>query len=139
MIKRTIEHEDFEGKKVTKDYWFHLTKVEVLELQIMTDIEAVYASQDPQRIIPTLKKIIRYSVGERIGSDFEKSEGYANRFISSDAYSELLMKMLFENEHPEESVVEFFRGILPVGTEIKEKPATGGTQFEQPPAANLEK
>lgn len=123
MLKRTITHADTNGNEITKDYWFHLTKVEVLELQIMDDIEAVYSSNDPQRIIPTLKKIIRYSVGERFGDDFEKSERFANRFISSDAYSELLMKMLFENKNAEEAVVEFFRGILPVEAQFTQPPS----------------
>lgn len=115
MLKKTITYKEFDEnatEPTTDDFWFNLTKAEVLEINLMDDLIAVGKSKDPKRIIPTFKRIIRYAVGQRIGQQFVKSEEFANAFIASDAYSELFVEIL-GGDDAEAKMAAFVHAVVP--------------------------
>ena len=112
MLKKTITYKNHDGSDETDDFYFNLTKMEVIEINLMDDLRAVGKSKDPKRIIPTMKRIVRHSVGQKIGDRFVKSEEFADAFIASDAYSELFVE-IFGSDNAELKMTEFVKAIIP--------------------------
>ena len=116
MLKKTITYTDYDGNERTEDFFFNLTKAEVLEMEMginggMTKlIQRLVAEQDMERISKTFKDIILRSYGEKSldGKYFEKSPELSKRFSQTEAYSELFLELL----DPEKASV-FINGILP--------------------------
>lgn len=112
MLKKEITYPDFDGKEITNTFYFHLTRIEVAELNLIEDIKEVGKSEDPKKILPVLKNIIRYSVGQKMNGLFVKPEAYAMAFVASEAYTELIVGLL-SSDDTEKKTVEFIRSILP--------------------------
>ena len=82
MLKKTIEYIDYEGNERKEDFYFNLTKAEVMEMEMGTTggmkkmLEKIVAEQDSKRIIETFKDIIMRSYGEKSpdGKRFEKQK-----------------------------------------------------------------
>lgn len=110
---KDITYVDFNNKKVTRTFYFNLTAYEILELNLVDELEAVGTSQDMQRILKALKRLIGSAVGERIGDTLEKSESITNRFVASDAFSELALGLL-KAEDTEGDMLKFVGAMLPV-------------------------
>ena len=61
MLKKTITFTDYDGNERKEDFWFNLSKAEILEMELLTEggmenlIDKVIASQD----IPGLVKIFK--------------------------------------------------------------------------------
>ena len=81
MLKKTITYTDYDGNERTEDFFFNLSKAEVLEMEMgvnggMTKlIQRLVAEQDMERISKTFKEIIMKAYGEKSldGKYFEKS------------------------------------------------------------------
>lgn len=112
MIKRTIEFTTPEGEKKERDYYFHLTEYEALEINLMDELDSVAKSEDKGRIISALRRIVRKSVGFKIGNEFAKNDGFSDQFMASDAFSKLMMSIL-TSKNPERASALFIRGIMP--------------------------
>lgn len=116
MLKKTITYTDYDGNERTEDFFFNLSKAEVLEMEMgvnggMTKlIQRLVADQDAERISKTFKDIILKSYGEKSldGKYFEKSPERSLRFSQTEAYSELFMELL----DPEKAAA-FINAILP--------------------------
>ena len=122
MLKKTITYKSFDGEtEETDDFYFNLTKMEVFEINLMEDLAAVGKSKDPKRIIPTLKRIVRHSIGQKIGERFIKTEDFADAFIASEAYSELFME-IFGSDNAEQRMAEFIKGIVPSDVSTEQAP-----------------
>ncbi len=118
MLKKTITYNlpdlDDPGKslEVTEEFYFNLTQAEAIEINIVEDLERVYASQNPRRILQTFKRIIQASYGERQGMKIVKNEDSAGTFLASEAYSKLAEEILF-TPGAEQKMADFVRAILP--------------------------
>ena len=112
MIKKTIEYTQFDGEKVSEDFYFHLTEYECFVINIYDELDAVMKSKDPGRIIPALHRIVRSAVGYKQADDFKKSDSYADKFMASDAFSKLMMSLL-RADNPERTTALFIKGIMP--------------------------
>lgn len=116
MLKKTIAYTDYDGNQRTEDFFFNLSKAEVLEMEMgvnggMTKlIQRLVAEQDMERITRTFKEIIMKAYGEKSldGKYFEKSEEKSRRFTQTEAYSELFLELL----DPDKCAL-FINGILP--------------------------
>lgn len=116
MLKKTITYTDYDGNERTEDFFFNLSKAEVLEMEMginggMTKlIQRLVAEQDMERISRTFKEIILKAYGEKSldGKYFEKSEEKSRRFSQTEAYSELFLELL----DPEKAAA-FINAILP--------------------------
>ena len=117
MIKKVISYEDFDGNKRTEEFWFHLTKTEVAELEVSVDggitkmIERLIQLKDTKRIIEIMKDVIQKSYGVKSpdGRRFIKNKEVLEEFTQTEAYSILFMELATDAE----KAVEFFAGVIP--------------------------
>lgn len=120
MLKKEIDYKDFDGKTKKGVYHFHLTSMELVEINLMEDLKAVTESNDPRRIIPTMKRLIRAAVGVQVGDLYVKNEDQAAAFMSSEAYS-VLMVELCTGEDAESKTAAFIRAVAPTLFDEAEK------------------
>lgn len=119
MIKQTVTYENFEGETVQKDFWFHLTKADIAELQFAGEDSALanmlekLGGEDvtAKQALDIFKQIVQHAVGQRSedGERFIKNDEIRNSFVQTDAYSELLFSML---EDPKKAV-NFINNLMP--------------------------
>jgi len=105
MIKKTVTYEDFDGKKVTEDLYFHLSAMEAVELDQSTDggitqvIQDLLKSGNGSEILLQFKKLIQLAYGVRSeGGRFIKNKADADAFIYSPAFDALLADLLSKPE-----------------------------------------
>ena len=121
MLKRSITFEDYNGDTVTQDFYFHLSKAEMVELELSVDgglsqkLQDIVNSNDGHLIIQTFKDLVLKSYGIRSedGRRFEKSDEIRRDFQSSEAYSALFMELVTNAD----AAAEFVNGIVPKGLE----------------------
>ena len=64
MLKKTITYTDYNGSERTEDFYFNLTKAEVMEMEMSTSggltemINRIVAAQDAPAIIGIFKKLV---------------------------------------------------------------------------------
>lgn len=126
MIKKTITCEDFDGNTYTEDYYFHLNKNELSELQL-SKVGGLYeyarnlASEDTnenrEELLKLYRKIILSSYGHKSadGKRFIKDEKDTKAFSETNAFDQLYMELISKPN----AFLEFCRGISP--KEISEK------------------
>lgn len=120
MLKKTITYEDFDGNKRTEDFYFNLSKAEILEMEMgisggMTQmLNKIIAAQDGGRVIKTFKDIILKAYGEKSpdGKRFIKSEENSTAFSQTEAYSQLFMELATNAD----AAATFVNSIIPVDT-----------------------
>lgn len=131
MLKKTIKYTDFNDDEVEEDYYFHLSKAELVELEMSVDgglseslkklVTAASEEGDSEeevtetgrRIVAEFKKIILGSYGQRSGDGkrFIKNQELRDEFESSEAYSTLFMELMTDMD----AAIEFINGIIPKG------------------------
>lgn len=147
MIKKTITYENFAGDTVTKDFWFHLSKVDGFELSLDGTFEVrmrkAIRDQDKLTVFREFKKLIFTAVGVRSenGEEFSKPEAYRDAFMNSPAFDELIMDLFSD----ESKAAEFMAALFPKGvqTAMKEQGYPGQTvtiidPFKEKPAWEAE-
>lgn len=118
MLKKTITYNDYNGNKRTEDFYFNLTKAEVMEMEMSKNgglsehIQRIVQSEDNAAIISIFKDIICKSYGEKSldGKRFVKSKEITDAFVQTEAYSELFMALATNAEE----AAAFVNGIIPV-------------------------
>lgn len=127
MIKKTITYNDYNGTERTEDFYFNLTKAEVLEMEMGTTgglaemIQRIVAAQDQPAIIKIFKDLILKAYGEKSadGKRFMKSEEIATGFAQTEAFSQLFMELATDAE----AASDFVNGIVPQDMAQKAKSA----------------
>lgn len=117
MLKKTITYETFDGEEVTEDFYFHLSKADLVELEMSKKggleewLKRVIASQDGKAIMEEFKNLIMMSVGERSedGKRFRKDVQLRHNFRDSPAYDVLFMELITNAD----KAAEFVNGIIP--------------------------
>lgn len=119
MIVKTITYTDYNGNQRTEDFYFHLSKAEVAEMELSVPgglanyLKKIVADQDVPKIIEAFKQIIlkSYGVKSEDGKKFIKNQEVLNEFIQSEAYSELFIELLKNAE----MATSFINGVIPQG------------------------
>ncbi len=119
MLKKTITYEDFNGETVSEDHFFHLSKAELVELEMSEQgglseaLQRIIEAEDGKRIIAEFKNIILGSYGKRSadGKRFVKNSQLREEFESSEAYSTLFMELVTDTD----KASEFINGVIPQG------------------------
>ena len=128
MLKKTITYNDYNGTERTEDFYFNLSKAEVMEMEMSTAgglaemIKKVVASQDAPSIIKIFKDLILKAYGEKSadGKRFIKSEELSLAFAQTEAYSILFTELATDDK----AAAEFVNGIVPADMSAKKgKPA----------------
>lgn len=117
MLKKTITYEDYDGNKATEDFYFHLNKVELIEMETTTKggyserLKKIAENKDPVEIMNVIKELIIKSYGIRSedGKHFRKNAEITEDFACSEAFSELYMELCTNAD----SAAEFIKGIIP--------------------------
>ena len=118
MLKKTIKYTDYNGLERTEDFYFNLSKAEVMEMEMSTTgglaemINRVVAAQDTPSIIKIFKDLILKAYGEKSadGKRFIKSPEIADAFSQTEAYSILFMELATDAD----AAAKFVNGITPV-------------------------
>ena len=121
MIKKSITYENFDGETVTEDHYFHLSKADLVEMELSheggmsTWLESIIASNDGKTIIEEFKKLVQSSYGKKSpdGRRFIKSDEDWEEFVSSEAYSTMFMELVTDAQ----AAADFVNGIVPKGLE----------------------
>lgn len=116
MFKLPITFIDFDGKEKTKDFYFNLTKGEIAEINFAIPggldgfMEKLKDEPEVSDIIEVFKMIITKSYGKRTADNsFIKSKKISEEFSATDAYSELFLKFI-DNE--DDFVNKFLEGAI---------------------------
>lgn len=117
MIKKTVKYEDFNGDVVKEDLYFHLSKAELMDLEVGSEnkfsdrLTKVTETEDAGEVLSVFKEILQNAYGERSedGKRFVKNSRIREEFASSEAYSELLYELI---SNPDEAA-RFVNGLLP--------------------------
>jgi hypothetical protein len=117
MLKKTIKYEDFNGNEISEDFYFNLTKAELLEMEsksqggLKAKLERLINTRDISAIMEVFKEVIvkSYGVKSDDGKRFMKSKEITDAFVESNAYSELYIELATD----EDAAVAFITGIIP--------------------------
>lgn len=117
MLKQTITYEDYNGAQRTEDFYFNLTKAEIMKMELSTTggltemIQRIIAAQDTPALVDIFEKLIlkAYGVKSPDGKRFEKSEELTNAFAQTEAYSNLFMELATDAD----KAAKFINGIVP--------------------------
>jgi hypothetical protein len=117
MLKKTITYTDYNGVERKEDFYFNLSKAEVMEMELSTTgglaemIKRIVAAQDQPAIIKVFKDLILKAYGEKSpdGKRFIKSPELSDAFAQTGAYSILFMELATNDE----AAAKFINGIVP--------------------------
>lgn len=152
MLKKAITYEDFNGQERIETFCFHLSKAELVELEMSHEdglskaLKRIIAAENNKELIAEFKNIIltAYGVQSEDGRRFIKSQELRDEFVSTEAYSVLFMELVTDTG----AAIEFINGIIPAGLAVleaakvvnpeEEKPTTiTRAEFQQLPAEEL--
>lgn len=142
MIKKTFTFENYNDETVTKEFYFHLSKADFVELGFsgwQERMQDAVTNQDKMAVFHGFKRLISMAIGVRSedGEDFVKADDFRDKFMNSPAFDELIMD-LFTSE---DMGTSFIKGCLPgnmqgdLEKEMAKVAASGGVNpFEENPA-----
>ena len=121
MLKKTIAYTDYNGVERKEDFYFNLSKAEIMEMEMSTSggltemISKIVAAQDTPAIIKLFKDLVLRAYGEKSldGKRFVKIDEngipLSRAFSQTEAYSVLFMELATDAE----AASEFVNGIVP--------------------------
>ena len=124
MFKKTIKYTDFDGNERKEDFYFNLTKAELLEMQLSIEgglqghLERIIKTQSQPELVKMFKDIIMRAYGEKSpdGKRFMKSDEIRQNFECTEAYSELFMELATNSD----AAAEFINALLPTDLQTSE-------------------
>ena len=117
MLKETITFVDYNDVERTEDFYFNLTKAELMEMELSISgglgemINKIVAAKDAPAIIKVFKDLVLKAYGQKSadGRRFIKSKELADEFAQTEAYSQLFMKLATDAD----AASRFINGIVP--------------------------
>lgn len=117
MIKWPITYTDYNDKTRTEDFYFNLTKAEIMEMELSVNggfgemMQRIVDAEDMPSIVKVFKDLILRSYGEKSadGKRFIKNDELKDSFAQSEAYSVLFTELATNTE----SAIKFVNGIVP--------------------------
>lgn len=117
MLKKTITYTDYNGVERTEDFYFNLTKAELMEMEMGTSggfaemVQRIVAAKDAPTIIAVFKEMILKAYGQKSpdGRRFIKSKELSEEFSQTEAYSILYMELATDDK----AAAKFVNGVMP--------------------------
>lgn len=117
MLKKTMTYTDYNGVERTEEFYFNLSKAEIMEMEMSTSgglaemIKRIVAAQDQPAIIKIFKELIlkAYGIKSLDGKRFEKDKKLSTEFSQTEAYSQLFMELATDAD----AAAAFVNGIIP--------------------------
>lgn len=139
MLKKTMKWTDYDGNPREEDFYFNLTKAELMEMTLSISggldkyIERITKTQDTAKLIELFKEIIIKSFGVKSddGKRFIKKPELVEEFTQTEAYSDLFTTLATDDKE----AAAFINGIMPkellnAANEVNEKLAEIPKQAE---------
>lgn len=126
MLKKTIKFIDYNGEERIEDFYFNLTKAEIIEWISSTEggytldqyLEHIAKKRNVKEVMESFKDLIWRSYGEKSldGRRFIKNDEVKLNFFETEAYSILYTELVTDAK----KASEFINGIIPqdMATEI---------------------
>lgn len=125
MLKKTITYVDYDNMQRTEDFYFNLSKAEVIEMEMSTTggmeklVDRIIKTKDTKSLFSIFKEIILTAYGEKTpdGKRFQKCviDEHGNRvrladnFAQTEAYSDLVCELVSDAD----AAVAFINAIIP--------------------------
>lgn len=101
MLKKTMTYVDFDGNTRSEDFYFNLTQAEISKMQLSVNggldkfLEKIISEQDQTKIYSYIEEFVQTCYGEKSndGKYFIKNDEALQRFISTQAYSDLMVEL----------------------------------------------
>lgn len=125
MLKKTIKYIDLNGIERNEDFYFNLSKPEIVKMQSSVkggydvQLKSIAADLNGAYIIEFFEDLIRKSYGEKSedGRRFIKSNELSEAFMQTPAYEALFEELVTDSN----AASEFVKAIMP--SDIAEKSA----------------
>lgn len=120
MIKKTIKYTDYDDVERSEDFWFNLSKTELIEMNFSKEggmdkvLRRIIDTQDVKGLIDVFQDIILRAYGEKSddGKRFIKvRDGHrlSEDFAQTAAYDELYMELATDDK----AAADFINGLIP--------------------------
>lgn len=117
MLRRVINFTDYNGNPCSEEFRFNLSKAELAELEMdypggfTATVQRIAAEKNGKEILAVFKDLISRSYGVKSldGRQFIKNDEVREKFMQSEAYSELFMELVTDPE----AASAFMTGIIP--------------------------
>lgn len=117
MYKKNITYTDFNGEERTDAFYFNLSDAEILELQVSYggDMSRIMTNmlekRDAKGLLGIITDLIKTSYGEKSsdGKRFMKNQEVKDSFVTTDAYSKLVLELLNDDKEFE----KFMTNVIP--------------------------
>ena len=117
MLKKTITYTDYNDHQRTEDFYFNLSKAELVELELSASggltvmMDRIIAAEDNPTLFKIFKDLVlkAYGVKSDDGRKFIKNQAVRDDFAQTEAYSVLVMELVSDAE----KAAEFFNAIIP--------------------------
>lgn len=117
MLKKTITYTDYNGIERTEDFYFNLTKAELLGMEwgtaggLSAIIPQIVAAKDTATIVSLFEELLKKAYGKKSpdGRKFIKNQEVLDDFMQTEAYSQLYMELATDAD----KASEFIQKILP--------------------------
>ena len=117
MLKKTITYTDFNGIERTEDFYFNMTKAELVDMQLTSSggyadyLQAIVDAKDVPALVKVMKELVFKAYGKKSedGRRFIKSEELSKEFAETEAYSDLYMELVSDDK----KAADFINGIIP--------------------------
>ena len=128
MIKKTVTYTDYNGVERTENFYFNLSKAEVMEMEMGTEggmaesIQKIIDAKDAPAIIRVFKDLVLRAYGEKSddGRRFMKSKEISEAFSQTEAYSQIFMELATDSD----AAAKFINGIVPADLAQQAQKAT---------------
>lgn len=141
MLKERIKYVDHDGKEYERDFYFHLSKADLIKLEVghngglETYLGNIINSQDNAEIMQNFETIFKIAYGIKLPDDsFVKRPEETEKFFASEAWSEFLVKLISDADY----AAKVINNLVP--KEISEQAAKDGfrpgANTAPPPAAH---
>lgn len=117
MVKKTITYTDYDGVERTEDFYFNLSKSELIKMEYGTEggltkiLKKIADSKDTTEIMRYFDEILSKAYGEKSldGKRFIKSKELYEAFAQTNAYDILFMELFSDTD----KMTSFIKGIVP--------------------------
>lgn len=133
MLKKTITYTDYNGVERIEDFYFNLTKAEIMDMELSKHgglseyVNRIVAAQDTPSIVKLFKELVLKTYGEKSddGKRFRKVDDngvpLSIAFSETEAYSIIYMELATDAE----AGAAFVNKLVPQDLQLEDhKPST---------------
>ena len=117
MFKKKITYTDYNGQERTEDFYFNLSRSELIMLESTTPggyaamLQRIIDSKDQRQLMNEFTNLIKMSYGVKSndGKHFIKNDEVVNDFLNSAAFDQMFLEFFTD----ENAASDFANGVLP--------------------------